>query len=310
MQFAFTVLCAAVAGLLAAEGILRLRDIADPPAFAENPQYGFLMRGNQTVSTRGYRFNINKFGLRGRDFAMPKPAGIYRIAFLGDSIPYGGGAVKDPDLFVNVVASRVQVPADRRAEAINMSAPGWGIKNIASYVDSVGLYDADLVVWVVPVDDFRRLQTSLRDYPGFPLLKPRLRLGSLFKAGLSQLARRLRQPEDNQGDTEESSETLTQNLQTLKRMVGQIKERGMPVLVVLVPPENGYEPASDGDAFRATVAACSVPLLDLAPNLQGHPEYFIDQVHLSTAGHRLVGETIADCLKGVPLLRPDNERHS
>lgn len=311
MEYVFTVLCVSVAGLLAAEGILRLRDVADPPAFAENPQYGFLMRGNQTVSTRGYRFHINKFGLRGRDFAMPKPAGIYRIAFLGDSISYSGGSVQDPDLFVNVVASRVQLPADCRVEAINISAPGWGIKNIASYVDSVGSYDADLVVWVVPAADFRRLQTSLRNYPGFPLQKPRLRLAWVFKAGLRRLAMRLNQPEDDQGETEETLEVLTQNLQTLQRVLGQVKDQGTPVVVVLVPPESGYEPPSDADAFRATVAACAVPLLDLAPEIQGHPKYFIDQVHLSTAGHRVVGEAIADFLNkiGAYILGLEN-RHS
>ena len=122
LKKAFIVLCATVAGLLAAEGILHLWDIADPPAFVENPHYGFLMRPNQSASTRGYRFHINQFGLRGRDFAMPKPAGVYRIAFLGDSITYGGGRIPDPDLFVNVVASQVQMPSDRRAEAIQFSA--------------------------------------------------------------------------------------------------------------------------------------------------------------------------------------------
>lgn len=311
MHYAFIVMCALVGALLATEGILRLCDVADPPAFDENPQYGFLMRGNQTVSTRGYRFHINKFGLRGRDFDMPKPAGTYRIAFLGDSIPYGGGSVQDPDLFVNVVASRVQVPAGRRVEAINISAPGWGIKNIASYVDSVGPYDADLVVWVVPADDFRRLQTSLCNYPGFPLQKPRLRLEFVLQVGLRRLATRLGQPEDGQRETEESSQVLTQNLQTLQRVVGQVTERGTPVIVVLIPPENGYDPASDADAFRAAVAASSAPLLDLAPNLQGQPEYFIDQVHLSTAGHGVVGEAIAGFLNeiGATFLGLEN-RHS
>ena len=113
MNSAFIFLSAAVVGLLAAEGVLRLWDVADPPAFVEDPQYGFLMRSNQSVSTRGFRFQINWFGLRGRDFAMPKRAGVYRIAFLGDSIPYGGGSIQDPNLFVNVVASRVQAPPNR-----------------------------------------------------------------------------------------------------------------------------------------------------------------------------------------------------
>ena len=67
--------------------------------------------------------------------------------------------------------------------AINISAPGWGIQNIVAYVQSVGFYDADLVVWVVPADDFRRRKTLLSDYPGFPLEKPRLRSRLVFETG-------------------------------------------------------------------------------------------------------------------------------
>ena len=136
----------------------------------------------------------------------------------------------------------------------------------------------------------------MSDGSGFSLEKPRLRLAFVVEVGWSQLKRLaayVRQPAGNQGRADETLQVLTQNLETLQRVVCQVKERGTPVLVVLLPSKDGYQPASDVNAFRATISACSVPFLDLSPNLDGHPGCFVDQVHLNDAGHRVVGNAIA-----------------
>src|SRR5262245_17566544 len=100
------VVASSLASLVLVEGLLRWLDVGDPPVFAAHAQYGYLMQPNQSVSTRGNRFHINRAGFRGGDFFWSKSEGMHRIAFVGDSITYGGGSIKDSDLFVNRVASR------------------------------------------------------------------------------------------------------------------------------------------------------------------------------------------------------------
>ncbi len=49
------------------------------------------LRPNFSGTIRGARFTTNSRGLRDREFAVPKPAGIFRIAVLGDSFTEGSG---------------------------------------------------------------------------------------------------------------------------------------------------------------------------------------------------------------------------
>lgn len=293
--------CAGAVALAAVEIALRTWDFVDLPAFDANSQYGFLMAANQSVSPRGHRFQINRLGLRGRDFEVPKPRDVYRVAFLGDSITYGGGSIEDSDLFVNIVAARLQTDLGRSVEAVNISAPGWGVQNIASYVRYEGLYDADLVVWTVPECDFRRARTSLNDYPDFPPDKPPLRVQAMFQVGWSLFVSRWRHSPAPRG-TNPSAQLLSQNLETLERFLGEMREQGTPVVVVFVPSVAGYGPAGDINKYRDTVADCHVPALDLGPQLAGKSEDFLDEVHLSSAGHRVVGEAVAGFLQegGIP----------
>src|SRR5438445_807297 len=53
------------------------------------------LRANYDGVVRGARFTTNSRGLRDREFAVPKPAGIFRIAVLGDSFTVGSGLVGD-----------------------------------------------------------------------------------------------------------------------------------------------------------------------------------------------------------------------
>ncbi len=295
---ALLALCSSLICLAGLEGILRWWDVGDPPAFETNSEYGFLMQPNQSVSTRGYRFRINHAGLRGDDFLMPKPSAVDRIAFLGDSVTYGGGAVRDKDLFVNRVASFLGASEGRQVEAINVSAPGWGIENIAGYVAAVGLFDADLVVWVISSADFRRPKTSIV-YGMFRTRKPKSRLLYVCNVSWRMLSRFFLQRVSLHRDSYGDRESLKRNLQVFRSTLAQITRKGTAVAVVVVPSVRGYEPVEDLLAFRSAAASCSVPFLDTAPTFHRprSEELFSDGEHLSTFGHEIIADVIARFLK-------------
>jgi lysophospholipase L1-like esterase len=282
--------------LVGVEALLRIFDFADPPVFEENPDYGYLMKPNQWVSTWGHRFHINRAGFRGIEFATSKSSDTYRIAFLGDSITYGGGSIPDGTLFVNKVTSALRGQVGDRIEAINISVPGWGIENLTGYVEKMGFFQADLLVWVVSAADFRRPKTYASDY-GFPDRKPRSRLLYALSRSFRVLTGGLfRRP--SQSPAPSSAETLKRNLLLFRGTLAKTLHEGARVAVVMVPTEDG-ELAQDRDAFRAAADGFSVPFLDTMPILQQQrpKELFQDGVHLNPSGHELVAAAIAEFLK-------------
>jgi hypothetical protein len=300
--------CSFLLSFAVLEGLLRWRDVADPPAFENNPSFGYRMQPNQSVSPRGYRFHINNTGLRGRDVLMPKPTGIYRIAFLGDSITYGGGSVHEEDLFANRVASSLGSTQGRQVEAINISVPGWGPQNIAGYVSSVGVYDADLIVWVIPSCDFRRHKTTLEEI-GEPQKATKLRLAYLFQVGWDRLRMRF-DGLSSRTNTDSGPETLHQNLQAFHTTANQLIREGIPIALVTVPYEWGYTPSADLAEYQAAARSCTIPFLDSAPFLlsRGSKRVYIDGVHLNDQGHKVLAEAITNFLEKNFFERPLREQ--
>lgn len=50
---------------------------------------------NGVFRTWGYPVETNRFGFRERDFAVPKPSGLFRVMVIGDSLTWGGGLRAD-----------------------------------------------------------------------------------------------------------------------------------------------------------------------------------------------------------------------
>ncbi|WP_447986185.1 SGNH/GDSL hydrolase family protein [Nitrospira sp. Nam74] len=307
----FLVAVAFIISFCLGEGIVRWWDIIDPPAFEANPYYGYLMRPNQSVSPRGYRFQINNVGFRGQKFAVPKPESTFRTAFLGDSITYGGGEVSDHALFVNRFVQLLQNEEGLKAESVNLSAPGWGIQNMVAYIGENGLYQSDCLVWVISSADFRRPKMSLEEN-GFWENKPSSRLiygGSvILRRAYSVVLKRMSQSKT--AEARSTSETLEKNLELVKTTLAGLKESGIVSFVVVVPDSNGYDGydgcREDFQKYKSIVDGLSIPFLDLNPILQQHKteHLFFDGVHLTSRGHELAAEAI------VSFFRANGPRHN
>ena len=88
--------------LLIVEGTLRLVGWAEVVAFTPNPEFGFLMTPSQEISTYGHPVRINSFGLRGPEIPAAKDRHTTRIVFIGDSVTYGGGRIREEQLFCRI----------------------------------------------------------------------------------------------------------------------------------------------------------------------------------------------------------------
>lgn len=94
---------------------------------------------------------VSSQGLRDRDFAIPKPASVFRILVLGDSIAYGVGVGPD-DTFAKVLERRLGAAA--RVEVVNSGVMGYTAWNELQYYLARGrAFQPDLVVVAVCMND-------------------------------------------------------------------------------------------------------------------------------------------------------------
>ena len=98
------------------------------------------------------RPGISAQGLRDRVFAIPKPAGTYRVLVLGDSIAYGVG-VEPTETFAKLLERRLD-RAGRRVEVINTGVLGYTAYNELEYYRARGRdFQPDVVVVAFCMND-------------------------------------------------------------------------------------------------------------------------------------------------------------
>jgi hypothetical protein len=180
-------------------------------------------------------------------------------------------------------------------EPINVSAPGWGVQNIDAYVRTVGIHDADIVVWVLPSVDFRRPKTTVDDHD-FPLNKPALRLSCLFRFVL-KLCGNVMAEWRGRGNTDRiRSKVLAENLDAFSDALTKIKQDGATVGVVFLPSaRDNPQTTADLVAYRTKAEHLNVPIFDLGPEFVKNDEkkLFYDGFHPGEQGHKLIGQQVA-----------------
>jgi lysophospholipase L1-like esterase len=130
--------------------------------------YGYRMRPQLEFEFanpyNGFRGTVhtNALGLRGADVAVPKPPGLFRILFVGDSMT-AGLEVDDGETFAAVCGRALgeTMGAGRRVESINAGVRGYNLDNVLGYVQDAGMrLQPDVVVYTFTDNDL----TASSDY--------------------------------------------------------------------------------------------------------------------------------------------------
>ena len=248
--------------------------------FEPDPSWGYLMRGPQRVSVYGHPVIINSEGLRGPELAPKKPVGVKRVLFLGDSITYAGGRIREEELFVRQVEAFLGKTLP--VEVINVSAPGWSPQNWIGFVEKRGLYDADVVVAVIPEVDLARPFSSM-ELHGLRQDAPPLQLAWFVVKAWRQVS----PPAGDLWKDINPNVEARQNIAAVERLIEIADQSGRTAVVVLVP---SVPSEADGSQW-APYEDFGVPTIDLRPVLT-EPSYFLDGVHLGAAGHEVAAKNI------------------
>jgi lysophospholipase L1-like esterase len=165
-----------VVSLLAAEGLLRLLHAAPDvgiihkgrfrlsanPKIGFEPAPGFVYHGSQ----RGfidYEGASNALGYRDVDHPVKKPAGVYRIVVLGDSVGAGLKVERYEDTFPSILERRLNA-AGLHAEVINLSVSGYNTQQEVETFRERGLqYAPDLVLVAYTLGDRERVDGGIME---------------------------------------------------------------------------------------------------------------------------------------------------
>ncbi len=272
-----------------AEAALRILGVGGVVTFAPDERWGYLMRPDQMVYSYGHPVATDGRGLRAPPGRPAAPPTVLRILFVGDSVTYGGGRIREEELFCRRV-ERTLAGDGIPVRVLNLSAPGWGPQNWKGYLVSEGLLGADIVVLVLPACDLARPFATMAMH-GFRERAPLTRVGAV----LGKVAARAR-PRDPYAGAD-AEEALRENCAAVRWIRGRAAGEAA-FLAVFVPGRDAGTPPERWGCFEALAPGA----LDLRGALED-PAYYLDPIHLSPAGHAAVADRLVDRLRRLPEIR-------
>ena len=268
---------------------------------------------------------VNSLGFPGPEISRPKPAGTFRMLFLGDSCTYQ----RYPRLVKTVLLRRPEPGVD--IEAVNLGVPGYSSHQGRAIAETrADALDPDLVFvhygwndhWLaygtIDSDKLVEAPTGLRA----------TRVArELFNLRLIQLGRKLRhaaQPGEAEAPLDRVRVPADEYRENLRSIQRHFAARGVPVVFVTAPtshhvlgvPSYLLEQSFVSDIrsvvrvhreyirmTRQVAAESGAGLLDLAGifNEAGEPEkYFLaDGIHFTRPGLELIARRIARVVRPV-----------
>ena len=292
-----------IISLGAVEVGLRFLGFGGVVLFTPSKVWGFLMTPGQEVSVYGHSIRINSLGFRGSEIQDPKPLDIKRIVFIGDSVTYGGGRIKEEQLFCRIVASLAR-DEGWNVEVLNLSAPAWSPQNWWAYIKKHGLYEADIVVLVLPETDLARRFTTMSNV-GHQSQASSLRVNNILSKFKIIFKHKIGETLDSQPPVIESAQASVASSKPKANALRKAKAKAKakanalvvkdlrdligarPFLAVLIPSGNLPRNRELWPLFEVHLPQA----LDLRGDLQDQ-RLFSDSMHLNVEGHQLVGNMI------------------
>jgi len=281
-----------------------------------NPRLAFELRPGARVGAEA-EYRINSFGLRSPETSLAKPAGVRRIAVLGDSIAFGYWVEAEqafPRQLEQMLGEGVQV--------LNFAVPGYNLDQEIETLRARALeFSPDVVVVAFCLNDLEGLfsyeygltldRASRRETVLGRLLEGLLRRSRLaswieYRLAEQEARRRFAQARNPLAGplydvaVAEQRKALVARFATLYELV---HVRGIPALVAVFPtfgtPRFGAYPYRELHAVVTGAAEESGLLaVDLLECYSAYDplDVRVDVVHPNPMGHRIAAHAIRDTL--------------
>jgi hypothetical protein len=240
-------------------------------------------------------FNTNEWGMRDKPYTKEKPAGTFRIAFLGASYEQGAGvddALIYPELLEDLLNEHHAGQVYENYEVLNFAVGGYSpLQNLYFTENRVLDFQPDVILYAIHSTERRRLQMQIQKLNAeerevsYPFLQE-----ALVKADLSSDM----PPQEVRRRLDPLADEIIR--QSFLRMGQKSRESGVPIIGAFVPSTEeikGYDRKNQPLLISyAKESDFKVIILDGA--YAGHTEEDIQlapwDTHLSVMGHRLVAD--------------------
>jgi len=251
----------------------------------------------------GAPMSINRWGMRDKDYEQRKPAGVYRIALLGASGPFGSG-VADNETFEAVLEERLNsAPAagsQLRYEVLNFSVPGYAPPQQLMLLETKVLsFEPDAVFLIGTTRDDTSSARHLAVAVGMGVQIPYDFLRSYVEK--THIQRRTR--------FEESFRRLKRYREDMikeiyPRFAARCRSQGaLPVFVYtpIIQEAAGEEPEDSVDRFVRLAKASGFAVVDVSNAWQGEDASRLRvrewDWHPNARAHKLLGDRLYEVLK-------------
>jgi lysophospholipase L1-like esterase len=288
---------------------------------SDDPRLRFELRPGG-VAHAEVEYRVNALGLRGPETSVEKPAGVRRVAVLGDSIAFGywvadqQGFARQLEALLNQAA-----PGTGRVEVLNFGVPGYNLEQeIEALRARAFAFSPDVVVVLFCLNDLEGLfsyefglveQRAERRHTLLGGIREWLvghsRLASWIEYRLTELqARRGFVRAKNPLEGPLYAEAVSEQRKALQGQFAVLSSllasRGIPGLVVVVPVlGERFERYPYRDLHRAVVETAEserLAALDLLDCFSAYEfrDLRVDVVHPSPLGHRVAAHAVRDAL--------------
>lgn len=252
---------------------LRAAGIGGSIVYVEDEYTGYRPAPHQRFSTMGHPVTIVEHGFRG-------PPATNNLLFVGDSVTYGTAYLRDEETFPALLGGA------------NGGVNGWGLRNMARFLERFDLSPYRAVVWVIPSCDVLRPYTTLRS----GLISTNRRMWFRCEYLLRFLWYGHLRPQNLPVDGKE----YDANWQAVRDTALRLRATGPRLLLVFVP----YREEALGQTMaetpyyqrmQADAQATGIPHVVAVPTADPHT-LFRDSAHLSADGSRWLAGVIAEAL--------------
>lgn len=321
--------------LFATFAVVALELLAAPLApplttiFAPHASRGWALVPGARDEWMGVPVAINEQGLRGPVRAIPKPAGVRRVLFLGDSVTFGFQLENDADTLPARAEAQLASLGATGVEAINAGVGGYSPwQEVRWFVEEGLQYEPDVVVVGFVLNDVSEKLGLSRfggNGQGFQLEHSRAAHGIAWRSNVVRYLLKRRAQSTGADERFERSADLSvlsvgdlltrpaapevssawdRTLPELARLVAHCRQRGIPILLVGLPYTIQLErPELDAPQRRLAAFASEqgIEFLDLAPVMREALQrqggeldaLFLDALHLTPQGCEVAAEAIA-----------------
>ncbi len=242
------------------------------------------------IEFHGATLSVNRWGMRGREYDLTPPPGVFRVALLGPSFVMGSG-VADEEVFSAVLEERLTSP-DGAFEFLNFAAPSFSALEELVVFETRSLQFSPHAVFLVAHDHEKSIvirNLSGRIHNGADIPYPFL-IEIMRKAGLTdrmtreEMERALRPFED---------EVL---IWVYERIVELASRDGILPVWVYIPSLEMGDPKPADPWLKEIAAQSGFLTIDLSDVYRDHPPMSLAVApwdrHPNARAHRLIADRL------------------